>query len=140
MKFDLKTVTVLSLPILFLSACASTPEPVEIVEVEVPVIEQTCYPIASLEKVVVPAVTKTMYSSVIIESAQEYYTDPETGERVEITAPPIEEVQPHIVVVKEEEIYYQTPEGEMVIDICEVNDSTVKSLPVEPVVEPAPAE
>ena len=129
MTSDLQKIILLILPIAVLSACASTPEPEEIVVVQPPIVEQTCYPIASLEKVVIPQETKTMYSSVIIESPQEYYIDPETGERVEITAPPIEETQPHIVVVKEEEIYYQTAEGEVVTDICEQYPEPINAEP-----------
>lgn len=112
------------IPLIALGACTTTPELEEVVEIIAPPIEQTCYPIASLEKVVIPAETKTVYGSTIIESPSEYYTDPETGEVVEVTKPPIEDVQPYTVVTKEEEIYYQTPEGAVVTDICENYDDT----------------
>ena len=49
MTSDLQKIILLILPIAVLSACASTPEPEEIVVVQPPIVEQTCYPIASLE-------------------------------------------------------------------------------------------
>lgn len=122
----------IALPALVLSACASTPEPVEVIEVTPEPIQQGCYPIASLEKVVIPEETRTVYGSTIIESPSEYVTDPQTGETVEIKKPPVEEVQEYTVVTKEAEIIYQTPEGEVVTDICELYEDT------EGTVEPAP--
>ena len=124
MKTDLpkltKSIAVL-LPALIMSACASTPEPEpEIVEVIPEPIVQGCYPIASLQKVVIPAETRTVYGSTIIESPSEFITDPQTGETVEIKKPPVEEVQEYTVVTKEEEIVYQTSEGETITDICEL--------------------
>jgi len=114
-----KTIAVV-LPALVLTACATVePEP-EIVEVTPEPIVQGCYPIASLEKVIIPEETRTVYGSTIIESPSEYVTDPQTGETVEIKKPPVEEVQEYTVVTKEAEIVYQTPEGEVVTDICEL--------------------
>ncbi|HFB54282.1 MAG TPA: hypothetical protein ENJ46_00035 [Hellea balneolensis] len=104
-----------------LSACASTPE-VEQVEVKVPTIVQTCTPIAVLQKVVIPAETKSGFYITSIESPAEYYTDPKTGKRVEITPPPIESKVPYTKVIKEEEIYYTTKEGVRVDDICELHN------------------
>lgn len=135
MKNDLlhltKSIAVL-LPALFLSACASTPEP-EIVEITPEPIVQGCYPIASLEKVVIPAETRTVYGSTIIESPSEYYTDPQTGETVEITRAPVEEMQEYTVVTKEEEIVFQTSEGAKVTDICEQyeDEETPVTAPTE---------
>ena len=43
----------LTMPLLVITACVTTPEPVEVVEITPPPIEQTCYPIAALQKVVV---------------------------------------------------------------------------------------
>jgi len=119
-------------PIALLTACASTPEQDEIVEIEVPPIHQGCYPIASLEKVVVPAEYKTVRGATVIESPSEYYQDPDTGEMVEVKQPPIETFQEYQVLVKEEEIFYQTPTGEMTTDICE-------NYPVGSEENPAPA-
>ena len=125
-----KTIAVV-LPAFVFTACATVePEP-EIVEVTPDPIQQGCYPIASLEKVVIPEETRTVYGSTIIESPSEYVTDPQTGETIEIKKPPVEEVQEYTVVTKEAEIVYQTPEGEVVTDICELYED-------EETVEPAP--
>lgn len=102
------------------SACTTTPEPVETVHIEPPVV-QTCYPLASLEKVVVPAVTKSGFSIVSIESPPEYYIDPDTGKTVEIQTPPIETRTPWTKIVTPETHYYKDPEGAIVTDICELN-------------------
>lgn len=103
-----------------ISACASSPEPVEQVHIEPPAV-QTCYPIASLEKVTVPAVTKSGHSIVSIESSPEYYVDPETGKTVTIQNPPIETKTPWTKIVTPETHYYKNPEGTVVTDICELN-------------------
>jgi hypothetical protein len=103
-----------------LSACASTPE-IEHVDVKIPAIVQTCTPIAVLQKVVIPAETKSGFYITSIESPAEYYTDPDTGKLVEITPPPIESKVPFTKVIKEEEIYYTTKEGVRVDDICELH-------------------
>ena len=123
-----KTIAVL-FPALILSACASTPEP-EIVEITPEPIEQGCYPIASLEKVIIPAETRTVYGSTIIDSPSEFVTDPQTGKTIEIKKPPVEQTQEYTVVTKEAEIVYQTPDGEAVTDICELyeDDATVPAL------------
>jgi hypothetical protein len=137
MKNDLlhltKYVAVL-FPVIVLGACASTPEP-EIVEIVPEPIVQGCYPIASLEKVVIPAETKTVYGSTIIESPPEYVTDPRTGETIEIKKSPVEQMQEYTVVTKEEEIIYKTPEGAIITDICELYEDEET---VDP--EPAPEE
>jgi hypothetical protein len=119
------------LPLVILTACASTPEP-EVVEITPDPIHEGCYPIASLEKVVIPAEYKTVRGATIIESPSEYYKDPDTGEMVEIKQPPIEEVQEYQVKTKEEEIYYETPQGVRTTDICE-------NYPVGSEENPAPA-
>ncbi|NNC37316.1 MAG: hypothetical protein HKO02_07660 [Hyphomonadaceae bacterium] len=136
MKTQISYVTkaiIIGLPLLVLSACASTPDEPEIVEITPEPIQQGCYPIASLEKVVIPEETKTVYGSTIIESPSEFVTDPQTGETIEIKKPPVEEMQEYTVVTKEAEIIYQTPEGEVVTDICELYENT------EEMIEPAPA-
>lgn len=119
----------LIVPALVLSACASTPEPVEIIEVTPDPIQQGCYPIASLEKVMIPAETRTVYGSTIIESPSEYVTDPQTGETIEIKKAPVEEVQEYTVVTKEAEIVYRTSEGETITDICELYEDEETVVP-----------
>ena len=116
------------IPASLLSACASTPEP-EPEIVIVPQIVDTCIPIATLEKVVVPAVIKRGFSIVSIESPPEYYTDPKTGKTVTIQTPPIETKTPYSKVVTPEEIYYKTAEGERVTDICELNAKKPEPMP-----------
>ena len=120
--------TALALPLTVLAACASTPEP-EVVEVIPPIIEQTCYPVASLKKVVVPAVTKSGFSIVSIESPPSYYYDEATGKTTVIQNPPIETKTPYTKIVTPEEIYYTTETGEVITDICEANASTISAPP-----------
>lgn len=108
----------LTLPI-FAISCATTPEePVEEVIILPPV--QTCVSINELEKVVVPAVTRSGYQISTIESPSEYYTDPDTGEVIEIKNPPIERREPYTVIVEPEYFYYRNAAGEQVTDICEI--------------------
>lgn len=112
----------LSVTSCIMAACATTPEPApEVVEITPPAIVETCYPIASLEKVVVPAVVKRGFTIVSIESPSEYYKDPETGKMVEVKNPPIETKTPYSREIEPEKIYYKTPEGKLTTDICELN-------------------
>lgn len=104
------------------SACTTTPEP-RGDAIAPPEIVETCYSISSLEKVVIPAVTKSGFSIVSIENPPEYYVDPETGKTVTIQNPPIETRTPYTKVVTPEEIYYKTSEGERTTDICELNNA-----------------
>jgi len=121
MKLFIKILPVACLlPIL--SACTTTPPPVE--EVVVPPVEQTCYSVASLKKVVVPAVTKSGYSVTSIENPPEYIYDEATGKTTVIQNPPIERKEPWTKVIEPERIYYTTEEGEVITDICELNEAT----------------
>lgn len=143
-----------------LSACETTPEPEEIVEVTPPPVEQTCVPIASLRKVVIPAVTKSGWSIVSIDSPPEYIYDETTGKTTVIQNPPIERKEPWTRVIKPEEIYYVDAENKEVTDICEKpeikhaanvapepelpllpNETKTLAVPVKDVVkEPLPSE
>ena len=113
------------------SACTTTPEP-EPEIITPPEIVETCYPIASLEKVIIPAVTKSGFSIVSIENPPEYYVDPETGKTVTIQTPPIETKTPYTKIVTPEQIYYKTPEGEKTTDICELNEAIPAPKPEAP--------
>lgn len=127
MKTFTKTVALI-MPLSVLAACASTPEP-EVVEITPPPIVQTCYPIASLQKVVVPAVTKSGFSIVSIESPDQYIYDETTGKTIVVKSPPIETKTPYTKIVTPEKIYYTTETGEVITDICEVNASTISAPP-----------
>ena len=84
---------------------------------------------ASLQKVVVPAVTKSGFSIVSIESPDQYIYDETTGKTMVVKSPPIETKTPYTKIVKPEEIYYTTETGEVITDICEVNASTISAPP-----------
>lgn len=92
---------------LSLAACASTPEPeviAETVEVVVPEVVRTCTSISALERVVIPAETKTFYAT------------------TEIANPPYEPIQRtekiERVITPEQVIYVDT-EGRQVLDLCD---------------------
>ena len=88
---------------LMLAACATTePELEEPVTIVTPPI-QTCTPISSVERVVIPAVTKTQY--VITEIDNDPY-------------PPIQSRTERTVVVEEEKVIYVNSEGREVLDLC----------------------
>lgn len=102
-----------------LSACTTTPEAET--KIAVPELKQTCHPLASLQKNVIPAVTKSGFYITSIETPDEYYTDPVTGETQIIKTPDIENKVPYTKTVKEEQIYYTKPDdGSFVTDICEL--------------------
>lgn len=122
------------LPLTVLAACASTPEPEKTIEVTPDPIIQDCYPLATLEKVVVPAVTETRYAITSVESPPDYYTDPDTGETVQIQNPPIRREEPYTITITPEKIYYKTSEGKITADICELNQQenvTTDGMPAE---------
>lgn len=130
--------TAITLPLLIIVGCKTTPEPEpEIVVITPPAIVQTCYPLAALKKNVTPAVIKRGFSIVSIDSPSQYYTDPETGKTVEIKTPSIETKTPYTKVVTPEVIYYTTPEGDVITDICELNKA---SDAVDAIKDPAPAQ
>ena len=116
------TTTALLTPLLFLGACA-TVEPEAPVIVIAPPIMQQCIPINTLRKVVIPAVTKSGFSIVSIETEDEMYYDPATKEWVTIEIPPIERREPWTKVITPEEIIYVDQENKEVTDICELNGS-----------------
>lgn len=94
---------------LTLSACASTPEPAPEPTVTIdtqPV--QTCRSISELERVVIPAKTKVVYGTSVIENPP--YA-------------PIEREEKHIVEVSPEVVYYVDGTGAQVTDICEEKTS-----------------
>ncbi|PHR57659.1 MAG: hypothetical protein COA43_11615 [Robiginitomaculum sp.] len=125
----------------FLSACVTTPKVEEVVEIIPPEAVQTCYPVDSLEKVVIPAVIKRGFSIVSIENPDEYYTDPKTGETITIKNPPIETKTPYSKIVTPEKVYYKVPGGDTVTDICEhyVDGEAPASAPeLMPTPEPEP--
>ena len=125
-------ISALLLPITVLAACTTTKvvEP-EIVEVTPPPIEQTCIPINTLTRVVIPGETKSGFSIVSIESDDEQYYDEKTKKWVTIKVAPIERKEPWTKVVRPEEIFYVNAENKEVTDICEANDATPKVAVVE---------
>ena len=88
-----------------LAACRSTPEPVETVEVEVP-IAQACVPLAQLQAVTIPEETE-QYTAITMIDNPPYE--------------PIERRETLTRVVKEAHVIYQNAEGERVEEskICE---------------------
>ncbi len=120
------TTTALLAPLVILGACTTTKVIEEEVIVTPPPVEQTCIPINTLKKVVIPAETKSGFSIVSIENPDEQYFDPETQKWVTITIPPIERREPWTKTVKPEEIFYVNADNKEVTDICEANDATPK--------------
>lgn len=122
------------LPISILAACSTTKVVApEIVEVTPPPVEQTCIPISTLTRIVIPGETKSGFSIVSIESEDETYYDENTKKWVAIKVPPIERREPWTKVIKPEEIFYVNAENKEVTDICEANDATPKIATVEDV-------
>lgn len=97
---------ILSLSVLAaLAACNTVPDPIpEPVVVEVPEPVQTCAPVSSLQRVVIPAETKIMYAITMIDNPP---------------YEPIERKQKQIRIVKPAEILYVDTNGRQAIDICE---------------------
>lgn len=87
-----------------LSACNTVPDPIpEPVVVEVEPI-QTCAPVSSLQRVVIPAETKVMYAITMIDNPP---------------YEPIERKEKQTRIVKPAEILYVDTDGKQVLDICE---------------------
>ncbi|WP_371395662.1 hypothetical protein [Fretibacter rubidus] len=103
----MRTLVTFALPIAAiaaLSACNTVPEvPPAPVVVEVEPI-QTCAPVSSLQRVVVPAETKIMYAITMIDNPP---------------YDPIERKEKQVRIVKPAEILYVDTEGKQVLDICE---------------------
>ena len=98
----------LTLPIIAiiaLSACKTVPDvPPAPVKVEIEPIEQTCAPVSSLQRVVIPAETKILYAITMIDNPP---------------YEPIERKEKQVRIVKPAEILYVDTEGKQVLDICE---------------------
>ncbi len=85
------------------TGCKTTqPEAPEIVINAPPI--QTCAPVSSLQKVVIPAETKIRYAITMIDNPP---------------YEPIERKEKQVVVVKPAQIIYVDSEGKEVLDICE---------------------
>ena len=123
---NIYTATALLTSLVALGACTTTKVVKQEVIVTPPPVEQTCIPINTLKRVVIPAVTKSGFSIVSIENEDEQYFDPETKKWVTIKVPPIERREPWSKVIKAEEIFYVNAENKEVTDICEANDATPK--------------
>jgi len=131
---NLYKIPALLIPATILMACTTTKVvEEEVVEVIPPPIEQTCISINTLQRVVIPAETKSGFSVVSIESDDESYYDPDTKKWVIIKVPPIERKEPWTKVVKPEEIFYVDAQNKEVTDICEPNDATPKTAVVDDV-------
>ena len=87
-----------------LAACQTVPDVPPPVEVEVPEQVQTCAPISSLQRVVIPAETKVFYAITMIDNPP---------------YDPIERKEKQTRIVKPAEIVYVDTDGKQVLDICE---------------------
>jgi len=114
--------TALLTPLLVIGACTTTGPEAPVLVIAPPVV-QKCIPINTLRKVVTPAVTKSGFSVVSIETEDEMYYDPETKKWVTIKIPPIERREPWTKVVTPEKITYVDAQNKEVTDICELNGS-----------------
>lgn len=89
-----------------LAACTTVPEPEpEVVIVIPPEPVQTCAPVATLQKVTIPAETKVQYYSTGIDNGE--YSDIESA-RLKRT-----------IVIKPAQVFYVDSENKEVLDICE---------------------
>ena len=89
-----------------LAGCKTAPEPLpEPIVVEAPVPILTCAPVATLQKIIIPAETKVQFYSTGIDNGE--YADIESA-RLERT-----------IVTKPAQILYVNSEGREVFDICE---------------------
>lgn len=95
--------TLLILGAAFLTACESTPEPVEVVQIEPPVLK-TCTEISALTRVDIPAETEIFFAITEIEN------------------PPYEPIQRkerQVREIKPAETIFVDSEGRQVTDICD---------------------
>lgn len=100
---DTRKLAPLILAGIILTACETTPEPVEIVEIEVPELK-TCTEISALTRQDIPAETEIFYAITEIEN------------------PPYEPIQrkeKQVRVVKEAHTIFVDSNGDQVTDICE---------------------
>lgn len=132
------TTTAILAPLVTLGACTTT-QPVEEVIVAPPPIEQTCIPINTLKMVVIPAVTKSGFSIVSIETEPQQIYDDVAKKWIMIETPPIERREPWTKVVTPEHLIYVDEENKEVTDICELNvEKPVVEKPLDVVNEPKP--
>ncbi len=103
-----------------LSACETVQPPPPVVVMPPPIVE-TCIRISTLRKVEIPAVTKSGFSIVSIETEDEQYYDPETKKWVTIEIPPIERKEPWTKIIKPAQTLYVDSNNREVTDICELN-------------------
>jgi len=89
-----------------LSACTTVPEaPLPPVVIDVPPV-QTCSPVSTLVRQVIPAETKTQTAITAVDN------------------PPYEPIETRVtrtIVVKQAQVFYTNSEGREVLDICETN-------------------
>ena len=99
---------------LTLSACSTTPEPIEETEIEIDIEPvQTCVPLEMLTKVEIPAVTQKRMTIVLIDNPP---------------YDPIEKVEEREVIIEDARTAYVDAEGQEVIDICDINDSAEREI------------
>ena len=92
-----------SLSAIMLTACESTPEPVEVVQIEPPVLK-TCTEISALTRVVIPEETKTFWAITEIENPG---------------YEPIQRKEKQVLVIKEAQTVFVDSNGRQVTDICD---------------------
>lgn len=127
--FNLRIVAMTGLA-LVMTACQTTPDPEPEPEPEPIQIEAErtdCIAPDTLERKVIPAVIKRGFHVTMIENPPEYYTDPETGEVIEITNPPIENKVPYERVIEPERVVWLDKEGNERTDVCLPEGETLES-------------
>ena len=99
-----------------LTACETTPEPIDVVQIEPPVLK-TCTEISALTRVVIPQETETFYAITEIEN------------------PPYEPIQrkeKQVRVVKEAQTIFVDSNNRQVTDICDtVIDPEANDAPAQ---------
>ncbi|PHS40846.1 MAG: hypothetical protein COA91_03175 [Robiginitomaculum sp.] len=103
-----------------LAACETIQPEIPVVVTPPPMVE-TCVRMNTLRKVEIPAVTKSGFSIVSIETEDELYFDPETKKWVTIEIPPIERKEPWTKIIKPAQTIFVDGNNREVIDICELN-------------------
>ena len=100
----IRHLTLAGIAVLSLSACKTTPEPIEepVIEIKFDPI-RNCYPIEMLTKVDIPAVTKTVTAIVLIDNPP---------------YEPIEREEERVVELEPARTAYVTAEGKEVANIC----------------------
>ncbi len=103
-----------------LGACETVQPEIPVV-VTPPPLAETCVRMSTLRKVEIPAVTKSGFSIVSIETEDEQYYDPETKKWVTIKIPPIERKEPWTKIIKPAQTIYVDSNNKEVVDICELS-------------------